>query len=85
MKVLRNQLNTCLIEWQANCSLSLGLWRSEQIDIGEAWHKVIKQRTGRHKKGNSECPREWHGRKNPLNTIGARRLYSNTGKAAEYV
>lgn len=45
--------------------------------------KVIMQKTGRHKKGNSEVPGSGMEEKNPPSTIRVGRQYSNTGKPAE--
>lgn len=67
LELLRKQLNTCLIEWEANGSSPVGLPRSEQKR--ETWNKVTIQRVGRQKKGNSEVPRELIQEKNPLSTI----------------
>lgn len=46
--------------------------------------KVIIQKIGRPKKGNSEVPGSGIGKKNTVSTIRVRRQCSNTGKLAEY-
>lgn len=83
LKLLRKQLNTCLIEWAGSTWTSPTRVTEQWVSARETLNTVSTQKVGRHKKGNSEVPREWLGREF-LNTIRVGRQRSNTGKADDY-